>query len=265
MGHHRYCPRIDWLGDEVSNKGTVFVVAGGAIIAFVAYKEFADDLGLPKLPDIKGPDWDKIWDDLVPDVKNPFTGGKGGIFGPPSKKDFKEGAKAGSKAADRLGEKLGVKPTPTATDEEEYQGAADENKAKSGPFKGYLPTGYWSAYLNESETKKWLDTPAGKAWSKDVQKYLKGASKSGGKLTKKEVEATQGKVPLPKSAPTVSYKDARGVWYLRRGSHITEDKAKNKREKDKAGKKAVDKAKKQLEATRDEFGTGTSSLHGRIA
>lgn len=249
----------------MSNKGTVFVVGGGAIIAFIAYKEFAGSLGLPGFPDIKGPDWNKIWDDLVPDIKNPFTGGKTGILGPPTKKDFTEGFKAGSKAADRIGAKLGVESTPTATDEEEYQGAADENKAKGGPFKGYMPTGYWSAYLNETQTKTWLNTPAGKKWSADVQKYLKGAAKSGGVLTKKEVEATQSKVPLPKSAPTISYKDARGVWYLRHGSQIRIDTAKNKAEEDKKNKAAVDKAKKQLEATRDEFGTGTSSLNGRIA
>lgn len=107
--------------------------------------------------------------------------------------------------------------TPTATDEAEWQGA---DLAKSGPFKGYRGTGYWYSYTSDPEVKRWLETSAGKDWTAKLQGYLKAAKKSGGKLTKAEVEATKKYVPLPDSAPTRKYKDAQGNWYYQKGDKI---------------------------------------------
>lgn len=193
------------------NQG-LFLLAGGALLVVVFWKDISKGLGLPDIPSWGGKGG--IKDRLVPDIKNPFTGGKTGIFGPPTKKDFTEGFKQGSKAGDRLGQKLGVSPTPTASDQDEYAGAdKPSNRQKGGPFKGYLAVGDFTTWSNSDEAKKWYGTAAGQKWSADVQKYL--ASKGGpGNVSKDEFNGLWKAVPLPKSAPIHQYKDARGdVWY----------------------------------------------------
>lgn len=129
----------------------------------------------------------------------------------------------------------------TATDEQEYQGAAKDkaNLAKSGPFKGYMPTGMWSAWLNDPAAQKWLKTSAGKSWSEKVQGYLAAAKKSGG-LTKGDIDKMHKYVPLPSSAPTEKYKDARGVWYYRKGDQIW--KAKDQSAPKSAAEKKIESA-----------------------
>jgi len=137
----------------------------------------------------------------------------------------------------------------TATDEQEFQGGPLN---KSGPFKGYRSTGYWNAYLNDKQTEKWLKTADGRKWAEKVQGYLKAQKKEGGALTKKEVEATRKYVPLPKSAPTIRYKDARGDWYNRRGDKIW--RATVFDDLDESNKSAADALRKQAENMRKRHG-----------